>query len=343
MPCYEQKPSIIASAYVIRTCRGHHEVLISLRSCEASLLWKFLLKWESVCVPGWARTTSWTWWPVRTCPSVSGPRWWDRTSQPWTPWLPLAPTRQSSRASSTSARTSSTISHWLMACPAPPPPRSPPGEEPRLTPAWLEATHLRRLRPRLPTSFPPPHLSSPTTAPLSTTTTTTITISTININISPRPTPLLPPLNPRSQPCCRPPCTPITPLRNNTRCEPGIKGKKEKKKTDNKIQRDLKVQNKRFWSFGKELKKINWEQEVGREFGRDWVRCSMYREKLTCLGEERGARASVCFFRKHGHTQRRKRGTLKSLWTGSMIFLPPRHFIPLSLSLAPSRPALLAL
>ncbi|KAG7238749.1 hypothetical protein INR49_031265, partial [Caranx melampygus] len=88
------------------------------------------------------------------------------------------------------------------------------GEEPQPTPAWLEDTHPRQLRPRLPTSSPPPLLSSHTMGLLSTTiTTTTITNINININIniSLRPTPHPLHLSPLSQPCCHPPCILITP------------------------------------------------------------------------------------------------------------------------------------
>lgn len=141
--------------------------------------------------------------------------------------LPPAPTRQSSRASSISVRTSSTISCWQTASPAPPPLHCPRGAEPRPTPAWPEATHPSRPRPQLPTSSLQPLLSFHTTALPSTTITTT---STTTINISPLPTPHLLLPSPRSQPCCSPPCILITPLRNNTRCEPGNKGREKEKK-----------------------------------------------------------------------------------------------------------------
>lgn len=217
---------VIVSAPVIRQLGGHHQVWISSRSVEASVFcgkWWILSNlfnfWFSLYFPGWARTTRWTWWPVRIFLSVSGPHSWDQTSPPWMLWRPPAPTRQSLRASSTSACTSSTIRHCPTASLAPPPLHCPLGEEPQPTPAWLEATHPHLLRPRLPTSSPPRLLSSHTTARPSTTTTTT----TISINLHPTPHLLL--HSPQSQPCCRPPCTHITLLRNNTHCEPGIKGK----------------------------------------------------------------------------------------------------------------------
>lgn len=121
--------------------------------------------------------------------------------------------------------TSSTVSRWLTASPAPPPPRCPPGEEPQPTPACLGDTPPRHLRPRLPTCSLLPLLSSHTMGLLSTTITTTPTIS-----ISPHPTPHLLPRSHRCQRCFRPPCTQITPLQNNTHCEPGMKGKRGKKR-----------------------------------------------------------------------------------------------------------------
>lgn len=252
---------VIVSAPVIRQLREHHQVWISSKSSEASILshtGEFCPIYLAVCYlcfPGWARTTRWTWWPVRICLSVSGPHSWDQTSPPWMPWLPPAPTRQSSRASSTNARISSTISHWLTVSPDPPPLRCPPGEERQPTPAWLEATPPHRLRPRLPTSSLPHLLSFHTTAHPSTTTTITTTTITISISLHPTPHLLLP--SPRSQPCCRPPCTPITLLRNNIRCEPGIKGKirKEKKKRRRWDSKRFKGSGEEIWSLGRNWKR----------------------------------------------------------------------------------------
>lgn len=172
------------------------------------------------CSTEWVRTTSWTWWQVKTCPSVSGQHWWDQTSPLWMPWPPPAHIRQSSKASSTSVRTSSTISCWLTGSLAPPPLYCPLGEELQPTPAWLEATHAHQLRPQLPMSSLPPHLSSHTMGLQSTTT-------TITSIINPHPAPHLQLLSHQSQPCCHPPYTPITPLQNNTHCETEIKAKME--------------------------------------------------------------------------------------------------------------------
>ncbi|GLD57361.1 rho GTPase-activating protein 35 [Lates japonicus] len=117
-------------------------------------------------------------------------------------------------------------------------------------------------------SSPPPLLSFHTTALPSTTTTTTTTINiNTNININPRPTPHLLLPSPRS--CCHPPCILITPLRNNTRYEPGIKGKRRRKKIT-RFRKVLvfRIRDLEVWE-GTVEDKLKREQEQGGEVGRD--------------------------------------------------------------------------